>query len=80
MCIFTGQTAPEAVFHTIRFIFQIQYSYDRGPSGSSVVQSFKVLGWLTLSQLVGSSLMLGYKILKDKSYFFQKNGNSGSQR
>lgn len=47
----------------------IQYSYDRGIDDSSVAQSFKFLGWLTMSQLIGSSLMLGYKFLKDKAYF-----------
>ena len=45
-----------------------------------MAQSFKFLGWLTMTQLIGSSLMLGYKVLKDKAYFFGKDTKTETER
>ena len=61
-------------------ILQLQYTFGAGVNDGSVAQSFKFLGWLTLSQLIGSSLMLGYRLIKDKANFFTSATNLESIR
>ena len=70
-----GRLSNRYIIITSCLILQLQYTFGAGVNDGSVAQSFKFLGWLTLSQLIGSSLMLGFRLLKDKANFFTSETN-----
>ena len=54
-------------YFTTHFVLQLQRDLGFGKEDDSVTHSFKVLGWVTLTQLFGSCIIGAYRMWNDRS-------------